>query len=331
MSTEAPVVQPVLHVVVSCKSRKTISVPTETSASALRATSLDDRLREWIGAIDNASCERTAAGRLYAGDHWKVVLKIPTATRGKLDVRLWVASAGYGLVRIDSPLAPYSATFIRSHRESVVPRNASFDARQWWDGLANWQPHAGMPRRLRDIAAAMTSADYMLLALSEPYAWALEDDIAAAGELANGRIGLISVGRSESSIDSLSGIALKAESRLKREVGGAMQGINARIAHRVVESHAEWFPRTDRLDAVIASWTRELAPLERFNRARMSDEELKDFIRSDRASHAPAKSGALRRLRDSGLACEQARFGRLFVEVSRELMSADNSVEHGKP
>ena len=97
---------PCLHVVVSCKRRKTLPVPAETSISFIHAADLEQRANEWISALEKAQLDERPAGDLYAGDHWKVVLEMPASAK-ELQVKLWVASAGYGLIEIGTLLKPY--------------------------------------------------------------------------------------------------------------------------------------------------------------------------------------------------------------------------------
>jgi hypothetical protein len=102
------------------------------------------------------------------------------------------------------------------------------------------------------------------------------------------------------------------QAKLKRLVGGAMQGVNARIAHRIVSQHDAWFPEKDRLRELIALWLASVEPLPKYARTPMTDDEVLSFIRMESAGDAPpSRSRLLRRLRDSGRACEQQRFGRL--------------------
>jgi len=72
-------------------------------------------------------------------------------------------------------------------------------------------------------------------------------------------------------------------------------------------SMASAVERTERLMA-------DCAPLQRFDRKKLSDREIADFIDSRRRGTAnTSASQLLRELRDSGMACEQSRFRRLFA------------------
>src|SRR5262249_36608793 len=84
----------IIHVVVSCKSRKTLPIPRGLLMSSISKRALDERVATWIQALQSVDAPHRRAADLYAGDHWNVVLKIPEVAP-RLTVKLWVVSAGY--------------------------------------------------------------------------------------------------------------------------------------------------------------------------------------------------------------------------------------------
>ena len=69
---------------------------------------------------------------------------------------------------------------------------------------------------------------------------------------------------------------------------------------------------------VVASIVRSGDPLPRYERKRLDDDEVRAWIQSFlAASPEGTKSAALSEFRESGRACEQSRFGRLFEETAR--------------
>jgi hypothetical protein len=300
--------------------------------SDVRSITLQDRVRDWIERIRTSPVHALPASQLYAGDHWKVVLRIPQAAV-PLDIRLWVASAGYGLVAIDTPLKPYSATFLRSHPETIAPPGTEFSTSEWWSAISEWHPGGHhQPRTLGQLATSLRSAQgVLLLALSAPYAQALRKDIDVAERIAPGQVALISVGLASEGDSSVPTSLLPVAARLKQTVGGAMQGVNARLAEKVVREYASWFPRVDRLDGLVREWVGAAAPLPAFHRAVQTDDDVKQFIREfSRLGYALSKSAALRAFRDSGRACEQTRFGRLYREVMDGTGSSGNPSVGGR-
>ena len=108
-----------------------------------------------------------------------------------------------------------------------------------------------------------------------------------------------------------------SDARLQAHFGGTRRALNARIASHLLErgirSKAE---AAEHLARLLASQS----PIPRYNRTKRSDGELLEVIAARLAStSAPSANRMLRELRDSGLACEQRRFSRLYREAcSRE-------------
>jgi len=317
-----------LHVIVTCSDRKTRPVELGRSVRSLRGKRLDVRIAEWKRALQGMRRgDPVRAAELYSGDQWSVAKSIPgfgdTETG---QVRLWICSAGYGLLSTETVVQPYNATFTTGHLDSVVSSDA-FDSGEWWRRLAKWTPrgHNG-PRSLQALAEqlAATRNSFMLVAVSEPYLRAIASDLRDAMDVRGmrKRIGIISVGGKSLLRDSihqdyasLAEAFIPADARLKRKVGGAMQSVNVRLARYAVASRSEWYPERAELVrrfAVLSSATPEMhVP----RRERLTDDEISVQIGRIRRQCADATaSSALRTLRDRGLACEQHRFSTLFRE-----------------
>jgi hypothetical protein len=181
-----------------------------------------------------------------------------------------------------------------------------------------------MMRRISDIArSAVATNSFVLLALSKPYAEALEEDISDATAIAQDRLGVVSAGitgehsRQDGPGSAFGSALLPAEVRLKGVDGmrGAMQGINARIAARASAERAEWFPSRRALAALMNNWLLGAPELPRYERTRMSDEDVRAFVVAKCSEKVLSRSMLLRVLRDSGQACEQSRFASLYIDA----------------
>jgi hypothetical protein len=100
-------------------------------------------------------------------------------------------------------------------------------------------------------------------------------------------------------------------------MGGARLSLHARVARDVLQ-HAQ--AETRFLDAPqVREYYERLiqrsAPPKRYERTPMTDDQVREFIVRALHTEALSCSAALRKLRDSGLACEQQRFKRLFTEL----------------
>src|SRR5437868_12287553 len=112
-----------VNLIVSCTKRKTRHA---TASLRLRdlpgPATVEERSGAWISRLQAARSDLTPARDLYCGDHWAVVRSIAQCVPANAPaVRVWVCSAGYGLVTPDSHLAPYDATFTPRQPDSVVP------------------------------------------------------------------------------------------------------------------------------------------------------------------------------------------------------------------
>ena len=100
-----------VHVLVTCTNRKSMSVPPALHLDNVRGHTPVQRSREWIRClVDLTDVPLVAADRLYVGEHWKVSRGLPSLATGHR-TRLWVCSAGYGLIPADARVRPYAATF----------------------------------------------------------------------------------------------------------------------------------------------------------------------------------------------------------------------------
>ena len=300
-----------VHVLVTCTNRKSMSVPPALHLDNVRGHTPVQRSREWIRClVDLTDVPMVAADRLYVGEHWKVSRGLPSLATGHR-TKLWVCSAGYGLIPADARVRPYAATF--SGQADRVP-GGSDGARDWWHALAAWEgPAPGQPRTIRLLAAADPSACF-IVALSSPYLDACRDDIAAAATtlIDPQRFILISAGATHTG--SLANLMVPADARLQAFLGGTRQALNARIADHLLSVGID-----DRTRACqhLAQLLAKQPPITRYERKQLSDQEVSEMI-SHSLAQVPGMSASrmLREFRDAGFACEQSRFGQLHGMIS---------------
>jgi hypothetical protein len=299
-----------MHVIVTCSNRKTLPVPPALRLGNVPGRSIVSLARAWAARlVGMSSSPLIAAQDLYAGEHWMIARSLPDQARNAR-VRLWVCSAGYGLIPADAMVHPYAATF--SGRSDRVP-GGSYGARQWWDALTCWEgPTPREPRSIRSLVTTHQSASF-LLALSASYLDACRNDIAAAaGEAADpDNFMVISAG---ARLPRSAGVVMvPADARFQGLLGGTRQALNARLAARLLSAGI-----SSRDEAV--NWmTRLLAeqpPVTRYERKKLSDQEVTEMI-TRRLAQTPQTSASrlLREFRDAGYACEQQRFAGLYSAV----------------
>jgi hypothetical protein len=230
--------------------------------------------------------------------------------RGYAEVRLWVCSAGYGLIPAEALVRPYAATF--SVGSDRVPGGIG-GAREWWHALTGWEgPVPGRPRSIRSLAAGDPSACF-LIALSAAYLDACRDDIIAAAGQAADPDTFIVVSAGAQFPDGDGAAMVPADARLQAVLGGTRQALNARIAAHLLSRRIG--SRTEAMH-YMTRLLGEQPTLTRYERKKLSDQEVTEKI-TDRLAQAPGTSASrlLREFRDAGYACEQQRFAELHRQV----------------
>lgn len=285
-----------LTIVTTCTSRKTLVAPHDLLVRNLVRADTAQRVAEWRKRL-NRNTNTVPLTRLYSGESWaRSLMLVSVAAKRGYSVRLLVASAGLGLKDLSDEAPGYGATFSPGQLDFVQ------DPDVWWQALS---PSAG------DTIAHAASEGSVLIVLSAAYGLALAHDLRKIGEV-GGDILLVG-GR-----DEVSGIPrLKPNAALAAELGGPLGSLNQRTAAAWLE-RAEGRALADSTDLRRwLEWSSQIEGRPHVARAPMDDDQLRQFVsdlrhREPRISH----TGALRLLRESGRACEQSRFRKIFKEVA---------------
>lgn len=316
-----------LHVVVTCSNRKR-SATDFVSLHEVRREGDSQRqvLARWKKSLERKRLSRLAARQLYQGEHWSKVLDLESAARETgFRPKIWVCSAGYGLIAIDEPLVPYAATFAPGHDDSVCAD--AEEAQKWWQGLTDWQLGNG-PRSLKDLVEAEPGARFLFI-LSGTYLQAVEDDLADALCASKKQARCVILSGAPSKNPSLVRNLINLDSKLLHTLGGTRGSLATRVADWVVRNCEPREFSESKIRESIDALTAKQPARKVYNRQPLSDEEVQDFIRRQRAEDKSLKaSRALRLLRDQGQACEQKRFGALFREI---VDGEKKSVQHSLP
>jgi len=312
MTRTTAVPRPALHVVVTCANRKRQAVPSQQRLGGLREHRPGLRFAAWTRRVANGVTTIPAID-LYGGEHWQIARDLP-ATAGQ-PAELWVCSAGYGLIPAAAPIRPYAATFAAGEKDSVGSSVA--ELRDWWKRLSQWPgPAADQPRSFADLARRDPDATIVCV-LSEAYQRACSADLRdAAAHLADDeQLSVIGPAGRCAHIDDL---IVPVTARLRPVVGGSLQALNVRAAAYVLATAAAEAIdlRRSQLRTLVARAVAQ-APEDTSRRPagrRLTDDDVRAYIRAQLADGPATATRLLRLLRDSGLSCEQARFKQLFTE-----------------
>jgi hypothetical protein len=309
-----------VNLVVSCSNRKRYETAPGLAAHELVGFDVQTRLDSWRKRLKTVKAEKYPAEDLYMGEHWSVVRGIPSdATSRGWNVRLWICSAGYGLIRPSSHINSYQVTFAPSTIDSAA--NGAKDRgvlQAWWKGVCSYAipGEQSIPRSFADLALKYPRTP-LVVALSADYLNAVEEDLGVLLHHAFFRqyLSIISCGTSSKHIHWKNNL-LPCDGKLSASLGGTLTSLNARVARFLFEFQANAEPSVDRMAALVRSIeTRTLAPK---LRTPLSDRDVTKFIREGLEKTPPiSKTKLLEDLRGAGKACEQKRFGELYMRLKQ--------------
>lgn len=292
-------------VIVPCASRKLVPPINQARAVSLPHSAQSDLESAWLSRIRKLAPVRSA-GTLYAGRGFRLAQQA-AQTAG---ARLYIASAGLGLVALDRVVPSYGITVAGHGPDDVSARVTDrFDPVAWW-GAVGMGPFA---TPLVDLFSGKGDG-LVIVALTRPYAYMLGPTLAELPEEALTRLRIIGVRLDDFLPRGLRTFALPYDERLDAILPGTRADFPQRALMHFVTEGLPILPHADA--ARHGEWVRAVlshqdAP-ERVKRPRVSDQTIIAVIER----HLDSVQGVgrlLRVLRDNeGIACEQARFTRLY-------------------
>ena len=291
-------------IIVPCASRKHIAPSEIAGAVTLPRGAQGDIESAWRRRIDELplACR---ADELYAGRGFKLARRAAASA----DAPLYVASAGLGLVAGYQRVPSYGLTVADGVPDSITDRvTGGFDLARWW-GAVSRGPFSTAASDLPEGPLPVVAA------LSRPYARMISAEL--GGVRAPDRWRLIGTGLEVLLPSAMRDSVMPYDQRLEGIFPGTRADFPQRALVHFVEEVLRCNPTGDieaHATAVKAALSRAVAP-ERTRRPRRGDPEIREAIRR-RVGSETGIARLLRRLRDEdGIACEQARFGRLYREV----------------
>lgn len=327
-----------INIIASCANRKR-QVPVVLLRDipsvdvAERSTLWLTKLRQVLDSIPTGNL--LSAEDLYVGNYWSLVKQLREHTDPQeIQTRLWVLSAGYGLVSANDPLVPYSATFARGDVDSVTkntenPREACSN---WWAALATRRsPKSESPNSLAELFRRYRD-EYFLVVASSDYVEAIQSDlISGLNNLGDGsRLALISSKTSALS-ELLRPHLVSTDARLvcnptcpthcnSHYLGRNLRGsIGVALAQKFLSGVRRRGFSAGRFNIEICDALAVSPKLFTHQRAAMSDFDLRSYIeREIGTDNSTSATRLLRKLRRDGYACEQKRFKYLYLRVMEE-------------
>lgn len=186
------------HLVVSCVGSKTLGGP---RLGDIQGETIVERWSKWQEAV----VERVNKGplaeaaRVYTGSLWNAYLEVFREFMQLGDEsRLWVVSAGLGLISGGDNIPGYGATFKQGEEDSVAKDFTGQSATKWNRGWWRLLTGAGLvdrPLALSDILGSLEQGEVLMMVMGGDYHSAVYEDLKMAR--ASGQVVLVGFKRTK--------------------------------------------------------------------------------------------------------------------------------------
>lgn len=326
-------------------------MPPVAELRAIKKNTLEKRAEIWWKKLNefpkqpaskkipvSESLSKIKAKDLYIGSYWSTVRNLPEKVRlAGFESKLWVISAGYGLITGDENIHSYSATFAQGDDNSVSngERDTSERAeilRRWWKLISNYSlAENTKPRKLSKLLQVHKN-DYFLIIVSGDYLTAIERDLLDGVKFLSSPENLLIITSKSFSNEDLKKNLVPTDARLQCHQNcpqecdkhlirrGIRSSIGASLGEKIVEKITDGKFTSSKLKEFVESRIEKSPELFYLSRNRLTDTDVSGFINKE-LSEMPSASctSLLRKLRDGGRACEGKRFKELYWETRKTL------------
>lgn len=307
-----------LNIIVTCTKKKSVIPDEQMCLRDVPGNDLRTLLPAWIKRLKGYKGRTIRAIDLYQGDHWQVAKSLVGIANPFGRSKLWVCSAGYGLIPAESAIAPYSATFSTGHPDSVPERlsGGRGDLSHWWREVSKWSgPDPREPRTIAEIARKFPKSR-ILVAASNSYLQTMLEDLEVARKAMVRADHLVLFSGTGRVSDELTENLIGSDARMQRFIGGALMSLNVRTLGWAIENSQETGLSPERIRKAISKEISRAKPHERINRTQLTDAEVSEFIECQhQQGHPLVTTSLLKLLRSTGFACEQKRFRKLLFQA----------------
>jgi hypothetical protein len=289
-------------IVTICTRRKKAEAAREATAVSLPVGKQMKVGAAWLKRLE-ALPASAPANEIYSGRAFAIARQAAEAING----RLYVASAGLGLVPGSRKIPAYGLTVSRSDPDSVAHRiSDELDASDWFEAML-MGPYSDSWSKL-----AGAGSGRILLALTNSYAAMIGPSLAALPATMRTRLRFFGPSLAEALPSSLAPNICPCDSRIDTIMPGTKSDLPQRCMLHFVRVIG------DRLGGCESDFTKFKASFKGIKRParpvrpRQTDQQILKLINV----HLKSGAGMVRTLRairhDHGVACEQARFTRLY-------------------
>jgi hypothetical protein len=267
-------------------------------------------IQSWKKSREESNSQRYLTTKLYKGVGWKATVDTYNFLSNYDKTKLYIASAGYGLISHTSKITPYNATFAPRTSNSIDKFTGDKRANiEWWDSINQFR------------AEDFSNDSYFFVILPHNYLLATQNFIKEMVEQYDKRVFIFRATKSEA-IPFMQNYTVEFDLRFNSFQTGTLSSLLSRavlwLSKEVVEYEIPFKHHLfqEHIEEKMKNYTQYKMP----KREQLSEEEIikkiKNMIINDKITSA---SKGLRRLRESGIACEQKRFSTLFKKVKGQL------------
>ena len=283
-------------------------------AQQLAAGTQHQLCKQWVGLI-KAAVPVATADQLYGGRGFKEAL----STVGLQRDRLWIISAGLGLIAATHAVPAYNLTVVPGSEQCIQGRliGETFDPARWWETL-NVQLNRGFG--LASLVRAHPRST-VVVTLSSAYADLVAADLLQLSPDERQRIRVVGLVTADALPETLRPNWMPYDLRFDGP-NSPLRGTRADFAQRAARHFVEVIcAEGSRADAgahakAVQMALRDLVPPTIPERISADDSYIQSIILRRWDDAGGRSSQMLRILRDDeGVRCEQGRFARLFRSV----------------
>jgi len=259
-----------LNIVVSCVSNKTKTPLPSLQFRNIELDNIPKMGEKWINFLKASNAPLTPAYQLYSGAAWNSILDAEELSKNlkNYEVNWYIMSVGYGLLKWEEPIKPYSITFSKPSFDGLRKRVLKQEAnRLWWDYIIN--------RRNFKISDIATPDFTTIVVGSTEYINAVREDL----EGCNNLLIISSTYNARYFVDR----QIQTHEKLRFIVGGGKIDNNARNLKFILHHIDQWGVDLDvintNLKGIISGIKEELPKVNR-NRKSLSKDKAINIIKS---------------------------------------------------
>ncbi|RWO55381.1 hypothetical protein [Mesorhizobium sp.] len=298
-------------VITTCTNRKRKPVTDSLRAASLLPTTLVELAGSWCDRLALAE-PRFPASQLYGGRAFREA----TLAAHAIDARLYVVSAGLGLIGTSTEVPSYACTILLDAEDSIAARvTGSFVRSVWWEELSRSSPFSDSFQHIISQSEGLVCA-----ALSDAYLDMISADLIKLPEKERHRLRIFTRTPIERIAPELRGFVMPYDDRLDGP-DSTMRGTRSDFAPRALRHFVEHLHAFDGHDATtdsrhVADALRGWRYPTKVQRERRDDAKMRRLINEHWQTANGSAACLLRLFRDDlNIACEQGRMAGLVRQV----------------